>query len=224
MYQPLIRQKARLLRAEGKTYKEILTTLKLDVSKSTIAAWCRDVSLPPRYADKITDLRLQSFKKMRAAFQKNKEEKNKRFLDELRVRNKSSIKLYKESIPAKKLVVAVLYLAEGSKNKSSIMFGNSDPFVIKLFVDLLRKCYKIDESKFRCTVQCRADQDVKKLEAFWSRLCNIPLTQFYKARVDPRTVGKTSRKKDYKGVCRVDYFSAALDKELKYIARQIMGL
>jgi len=91
-----------------------------------------------------------------------------------------------------------------------------------VFVDLMRKCYKIDESKFRCTVQCRADQNIKELEFFWSKTTDIPLKQFYKARVDKRTIGQISRKKDYKGVCRIDYFSSALDLELKYIAQVIM--
>ncbi len=94
------------------------------------------------------------------------------------------------------------------------MFGNSDPFIINLFVSLLRYCYSVDECKFRCTIQCRADQNIKELELFWSRVTKIPLLQFYKARVDPRTVNKPSKKKDYKGVCRIDYFSADLFFEI----------
>ena len=101
------------------------------------------------------------------------------------------------------------------------MFGNSDPSIISLFMSLLRYCYNIDESKFRCTLQCRADQNTKKLEKFWSQITKIPLSQFYKARVDPRTIDKPSKKLNYKGVCRIDYFSADLFIELKQIAEII---
>ena len=103
------------------------------------------------------------------------------------------------------------------------MFGNSDPAVVRMFVDLMRECYTLDERKFRCTLQCRADQDIKKLERFWSETTKIPREQFYKARIDKRTFGQVSEKQEYKGVCRIDYFSSALDLELKRIARQMLA-
>lgn len=89
--------------------------------------------------------------------------------------------------------------------------------MIGLFLKLLRQCYEIDEKKFRFTLQCRADQNVKKLEDYWSKVTRIPLSQCFKVQIDPRTIGKPSKKKDYKGVCRIDYFSAHIDTELKII-------
>src|SRR3989344_4731505 len=124
---------------------------------------------------------------------------------------------------SRKIVLVILYLAEGSKSaRGSLMFGNSDPAVVLMFINLMRECYKLDERKFRCTLQCRADQDIKKLERFWSKTTKISLGQFYKARVDKRTLGQISKKQDYKGVCRIDYFSSAVDLELKRIAQQIL--
>ena len=120
-----------------------------------------------------------------------------------------------------KISLAMLYLGEGSKTRSSLMFGNSDPTIISLFLRLLRYCYKIDEDKFRCTLQCRADQDIQKLEKFWSNITNIPLSKFYKARVDPRTIGKISKNPEYKGVCRIDYFSADIFNELTKVIEAI---
>ena len=122
-----------------------------------------------------------------------------------------------------KVVLSILYLCEGSKSleRGSVMFGNSDPFIINLFLYLLRRCYNIYERKFRCTLQGRADQDVKKLEKFWSKITNIPLSQFYKARIDSRTIGKKSKNLNYKGVCRIDYFSAEIAIELMQISKII---
>ena len=87
----------------------------------------------------------------------------------------------------------------------------------------MRNCYNIDESKFRCTIQCRADQDIPYLEKFWLRLTKIPKKQFYGARVDPRTIGKPSLKPDYKGVCRLDYFSARIYNELLVMGKMIIS-
>jgi len=114
-----------------------------------------------------------------------------------------------------KSVLAALYLAEGGKRRrGSLMFGNSDPKIIALFLKLLRRTYQIDSSKFRCTVLCRADQDTKTLEQFWAKITGIPSTQFYASRIDARTVGKKTQKEGYHGVCRIDYFSASVYNDL----------
>ena len=97
------------------------------------------------------------------------------------------------------------------------MFGNSDPNIIRLFLKLLRKCYDIKEDKFRCTLQARADQNIPVLETFWSKTTGIPLSQFYGARIDPRSFNSVSKKKDYKGVCRINYFSGHVYNELRII-------
>ncbi len=147
--------------------------------------------------------------KGREEAKKVREEKRARFLAKLFEDNKHLASLLKNNNIAK-LVLITLYLGEGTKNPkhSTLTFGNSNPRVIKLFLGLFRRCYKIDESKFRCTVQCRADQNVKELEQYWHSITKIPLGSFYKARIDPRTVGKKSRKPEYKGVCRIDFFSS----------------
>ena len=95
-----------------------------------------------------------------------------------------------------------------------MQFGNSDPGIIKLFLNLMRECYPIDETKFRCTVLCRADQDANELEKFWRRITDISKKKFYKTRVDARTIGKPSRKLDYKGVCVINYLSASVYYDL----------
>ena len=119
-----------------------------------------------------------------------------------------------------KIALALLYLAEGGKNrKGALMFGNSDPGIICLFLRLLRQCYAVREDRFRCTVQCRSGQHAETLERFWSKTTNIPRTQFYKTRVDQRTAGKPVKNPAYKGVCRIDYFSADIFTELTIIAR-----
>ena len=86
---------------------------------------------------------------------------------------------------------------------------------------LLRQCYDIDEKNFRCTLQCRADQDIIGLQEFWSKVTKIPLPQFYKSQIDPRTIGRPSKKFDYKRVCRIDYFSSYVYNELTIIIQEI---
>ncbi|MCH7604567.1 hypothetical protein IID24_01035 [Patescibacteria group bacterium] len=49
----LLREKARKLREQGKTYSEIQQKLGAAIPKSTFSYWCKDVSLPDEYFDKV---------------------------------------------------------------------------------------------------------------------------------------------------------------------------
>lgn len=134
----------------------------------------------------------------------------------------SSLKEDFNDIHVKKIALAMLYLGEGSKGvRRQVRLGNSDSFVIELFMSLMRECYNADESKFRCAVQCRADQDEQKLKIFWSKVTKVPLTQFYNSRIDKRTIEIPTLKLDYKGVCNIDYFSSEVFLELMQIPKII---
>lgn len=124
------------------------------------------------------------------------------------------------AVETAKIAAAMLYLGEGgkSKKKSIVTFGNSDPAIIRLFLRLLRAAFGADESKLRATVQCRADQDIRKLTSHWSSVTGIPFERFYAPQVDRRTLGKPTRKPGYYGVLRIDYLSSMVFNELQLIA------
>lgn len=223
MHNSQIKAQAIQLRSQGKTYAEINSALDIKLPKSTLATWCQNIRVPDGYTEKIKEIMESNLSTARKMAKLSIIEKRDVLLKKMENENKYLSDLYEKNIDVKKIVLSILYIAEGAKgNRGAIMFGNSDHFIISSFVNLLRKCYKIDESKFRCTIQCRADQNIQELESFWSRITRIPLDQFYKARVDKRTIGQISQKKDYKGVCRIDYFSSAIDLELKLIAKIII--
>lgn len=217
-----IKNRVKELRSKGYTYGEIRGKIGKKIAKSTLSYMCRGVKLPKFYQQKIDIINTGNREKGRRVALIVSRIKREKYLQLVNDRNSHLILAVKNKDTAK-IALAMLYLGEGSKNpkRGSLMFGNSDPLVMNLFLRLLRYCYKIDESKFRCTLQCRADQNIKKLEKFWSQIIKIPLSQFYKARIDPRTIGKPSKKLDYKGVCRIDYFSADLYIELLQIPKII---
>lgn len=210
-----LKDSAKKLRKRGKTYSEIKQILNVSIPKSTLSDWCKNLPLPKRYFKKIKAINVKSQKGALKAWKQKKEIKVAKIID----RNKHLSPLLKNRDIAL-IALSLLYLGEGSKTKrGSLTFGNSDPFIIDMFLDLLRRCYEIDNSKFRCTVQCRADQDIKKLEKFWSKITKIPPSQFYGTRIDKRTIGKKTLKLEYKGVCRIDYFSADIFTELMKLPR-----
>lgn len=223
MHSTHLRRQVLLLRQKGKTYSEIQTLLRTSIPKGTLSYWCRNISLPTSYLSKLRRLNKLNFAKAREISLKNRKRRREAFFKSLDIQNGALLLSFANDGCSRKIALTILYLAEGSKTaRGSLMFGNSDPAIIRMFVTLLRECYTVDERKFRCTLQCRADQDIRKLERFWSGVTSISLEQFYQARIDKRTLGQISKKQDYKGVCRIDYFSSVTDLELKRIAQQIL--
>jgi hypothetical protein len=75
-----------------------------------------------------------------------------------------------------------LYWAEGSKSPNArvVDFANSDPVMIAMFMRFLKNCYNLDFSKLRALLYCYANQDNESLIRFWSKITNIPVSQFSK--------------------------------------------
>ena len=207
------------LRQAGNTYKEIIEIIGQPISKSTLSLWCKNIIMPSEYKAKVDALMLKNNKKSLATALVANKIKRERYLEAV---NKRVVHLnnYAQNRDILKIALAMLYMGEGGKNsKGAIYFGNSSPVIIKLFLHLLRFCYNIEEAKFRCTVQCRADQNIQELERYWSETTCIPRNLFYKAQVDARTIGKITKKVNYKGVCRLNYFSADILNEINEVIR-----
>jgi hypothetical protein len=210
------------LRKSGKTYGEIVKLIGQNIPKSTLSDWCHDIYLTSSQKKAIDKKVIKNCRKGMEVARIINKEKRKKYLQSIIDRNKHLPKIF-DNTGVKKIALAMLYLGEGTKalDRGSLRFGNAEAFVIKLFLNLMRKCYNIDEKKFRCTILCRADQNIKELEIFWQNITKIPSLQFYKTRIDSRTIGKPTKKLDYKGVCVIDYFSADIFLDLMKIPKII---
>lgn len=211
---------AKELRAKGKTYREIRIALNLKIPKSTFSTWLKNIELPDHYENKVSLLNFKNLEKARKiSIQRNKE-RRKIQIKEYQDKNRGLIK-NSNKINMAKIALAMLWLGEGSKTRGVFRFGSSDPRIIKLFLWGIKRCFQFDMTKVRCTVQCRADQNIEFLEKYWMNITNVPKKLFYKARIDPRTVGKTTQDLDYKGVLRVDYFDVKIQDEMATIVNML---
>ena len=214
-----LRRKFERLRKLGKTYNEILNILKVDLSKSTMSYWARNIKLPNFYKDKIKKLNSESVSKAQLAALKTNRLKHKKLIDNfLKINKKITSNLSKNF---KKIILAILYLGEGTKYKShsGLILGSSDPNIIKIFINTLKECYKITTNDLKIRISYRADQDIDLLEIFWSKITGVSLDNFYKTKPDPRTIGKKTMKSDYKGVCVLTCAGAKIQLELEEIAK-----
>ncbi len=221
MWDQNLKLQVQALRSKGRTYGEIRSLLNIRVAKSTISEWCKNISLSSIYQERLNTAIIQNTSKgLAKALAINKARKEDYF-SELEAKN-YHLKDKVTNTCTAKIALAMLYLGEGSKTKkSSLCFGNSNPEIIRLFLKLLRVCYTINDDKLKCTVQCRADQDINQLTNYWAQVTGIQISKFYKAQVDPRTFGKKTKRMNYKGVCRIDYFSAYVFHDLQVVANLI---
>ncbi len=79
-----------------------------------------------------------------------------------------------------KIAGVMLYWGEGTKAGNSVVFSNSDPDMIKLFLHFLRKVCGVQEERLRLLLHMYPDQNENKLKLFWSETAKIPLLRFSK--------------------------------------------
>ena len=98
-----------------------------------------------------------------------------------------------EDVTVLKSLLAMLYWAEGSKYEGvgGLKFVNTDPRLALLYLSLLRSCFPIDEKKLRIRLHVHHYHDKKKALKFWSKLLNVPQSQFWKLYVKKEKQTKT---------------------------------
>lgn len=212
------------LREQGKTYLEIQKILKTHIPKSTLSYWCSNFPLPLDFQRRIRDYNKLNLNKARTIALDVIKAKRERYLNGLEERNLHLLKKLDKDVL--KIALSMLYFGEGAKWKShaGLCLGSSDSNLIRLYLKLLKSCYNINTNRLRCRISYRADQNINELQEFWSKITKIPLPNFYKTKPDPRTIGKRTRKKGYKGVCVIWCTKATeIQLELEIITKLILS-
>lgn len=204
------------LRKKGHSINEIAQ--KIPVSKSTVSIWLRDVLV-----SKLGKVRLN--KKISNGQIQSAINKKKRKDDKIQLHYKNNLSLVASetiSCAQAKILCAMIYWCEGNKENGRIKFVNSDPKLIRAFLSLFRKTYRIDEKKFRLLVHLHDYHDNQTQICFWSTITGIPSDQFNKSWRKANT-GKRIRK-DYQGCLAINYYDAEVAQDLLTCAQAFMSL
>jgi transposase len=204
--------RARDLRAQGWTYKEICQ--ELGVSKASVSTWVRDVE-PDRaawearaQANRRTGNHGPQRRRHRQQFEKQLEICRMKALGVERI----------GQLTEQEFLVAgtALYAGEGGKTGHEIAFANSDPRMHLFFATWLRHFFEIDESRLHLVVYLHEGLDLDAANRFWSDLLDIPVSQFgqpHRPAPDP-TIRKT---KHQMGCPRLRYHDVK-------VLRAVLGL
>jgi len=192
-------KRARDLRLRGVSTTKIAKYL--NVGNTTILRWCNDIpSLNPCH------LRAQKLQKQAKA--------------------KSSgltkgVKLTEENA---KILSSLLYWCEGSKYPSGnfIAFSNSDIGLVVTFLNLFRLGFKPKENKLKVSLQLHTTHNRDQMTSFWSKILEIPKSQFYKPTITKPT--KRMKRKDYMGTCTIKYYNTYLLLEITGIFEEFSNM
>jgi hypothetical protein len=197
-----IREQARLLRQQGKSIGEI--TSILEVSKSSVSNWVRDIVLSEEQIQKLKANQRRygaqnSGAKLNQAVAKSKRE----FYQQAgREAAREGRQLH--------LIGCMLYWAEGAKARNAIYFANSDPNMMLLFTRFLREELKVEDKDIRLLIHCHSDNpaEIQRIETYWLDLLKLPASSLNKTQI--KKGSDTRKNRLVNGVCSIRVFSTEL--------------
>jgi len=173
----ILKIKAVKLRKTGLSYGDIKK--KLNVSKSTLSLWLKNVELTNEQKKKLYTNSIL----MLSRGSQSQKERRKREIDKIIETSMREIPV-PLTLETFRLFGAALYWAEGSKS-SGFKITNSDPHLILFMVRWIEKIFNISPKKLKAWLNIYPQQNDLEIKQFWSELTGIPIKNFGKSYVKP---------------------------------------
>jgi transcriptional regulator with XRE-family HTH domain len=179
MAKSLAKIRARQLRTNGQSIKDIARKLK--VSQSTASNWCHDIKLSKKQIDKLIK---SKEKKITAGRLKGALVQKMKKINAIQWAEKQAEALKNLSTQEFFIAGLVFYLAEGTKASGVVQFTNSDPRIVNFMLRWFRKFYNVTARDIRCSILINVDQKRRenKAKRFWQKYLKIPPVSFTKTR------------------------------------------
>jgi hypothetical protein len=158
-------EEARRLRATGLTLLDIAD--RLQVSKSSVSLWVRDVPFTPsprRYGAKRRSNRLR----------------NERLAEIAALDADGLARIGTLSEDAFFVAGVALYAGEGGKTDGEVRFANTDPTMVRFFCAWLRRFFDVEEHRLRVRVYLHMGLDLDAAQQHWSTVTRVHVEQFGK--------------------------------------------
>ena len=159
---------------------------RLGVGKGTLSAWLREVPYTPNQAV-IARIRAGPAK---AAVMKQRV----RFQQILALKAQGQKEIGQLSERDLLLLGLGLYMGEGSKLYEEVRIVNSDPQIIRVAMQWLRRSCGIPRRNFVVAVHVYPDSSPGASVRYWARITGVPRGQFERVQVD-RRLDKSNRKR-----------------------------
>lgn len=207
------------LRLLGFTFPEI--EKQIGIARGTLNGWFKNLELSKKAKERILNRKKEHLKTAREQARKS----NQNLLSQRYVRAQRDVEQWVSDVPLSRgmlgFTLAALYLGEGAKRKSTLIFANSNSAIIKLYIHLLDSVFNTEIKRYRVVLGLRMDQDPTLEMDYWTKITGIPTCQFKKTQFDQRTIGKKTFP-NYHGVCTVVYNDAEAEKRLTILQQKLI--
>lgn len=209
------------MRTEGKSYREIHAALR--IPKSTLSGWFSTEEWSKSLRNKLAV--------------SSQEESTARIVELNRIRGQHLARAYeaarKEAREEFELLKydpvfisgVMLYWGEGAKHpKQGVKFTNSDPKMVKFYVQFLTRACRIPIEKIRAYVLIYPEIEEKTCRAYWSKVIELPWENF----TESVTIqGRHATRRLGWGVCTVyvssNYFKQKILEWIKLLPEELLG-
>lgn len=191
------------LRSHGYSLPEISKIT--GISKSTTFKYIRGIPILPEYISKWLEKRGGS-KKRKLLKEQEALKEGKRLVGKL-----SRKELY--------IFLTALYWCEG--NKKDFSLTNTDPYLIRVFIEGLRDIFHVSNDKIRVSIRIYEDLDREQCMNYWSQVVGISRDSIASVNV---LSGKKKGKLEY-GMCRIRVLKGGdLLKKINGIKKAVINL
>ena len=167
------------LRKKEKSYAEIASILS--ISKSTVAYWIGDNPESKKIKDILTRKNIsKSRRRIRNVIKASKE----KWAAWAKEAHEEAVKNF-PALAKNPLFIAgiMIYWGEGdSKPKNPLRISNTDPRMIKLYVEFIKNILKVPEEKIRLGLIIYPDLSDTECKNFWAKITNLEKTNFMKTQ------------------------------------------
>ena len=211
------KEKAIILRKKGKSIKTIAK--KLNISKSTVSLWCRDVELTSTQVSALHKNMVSGSYAGRMAGARMQYQRRLDKIDKANKKGKELIGILSERDVL--IACTALYWGEGSKKTRQLSVNNSDPAMIKFIIRSFKEIWKVDEKDFtlRVGINIIHKKRDEVVRGYWSAITGMPLSQFRKTTF----INSKSQKKYSNFNTHYGTLTLRINKS-SHIYYQIMGL
>lgn len=206
------RQRALILRRDGYSLNEISKLLK--VSKSSVSVWVRNVPLSLNAKKRL----LTIIKNAQYVSAEKKKLATLNFNNSIIKNAGELIDSFNISKDAEKLLCAMIFWCEGNKDyQGGVAFTNSDPALVRLFIDLFVKSFNIQRERLVARLHLHEYHDPNKQINFWAKTLKLSKSQFRKTYLKPHTGLRT--RENYPGCISIRYYDSILARKLMALAQ-----
>ncbi len=215
MAKPETREKARRLREQGWSIREIAEML--DTHKDNIIEWCRDIELTPE------QIQLLSQQSPRWEAQHKGAQANKRKALKKRIQYQEQGRIAARTGSRLHLMGCMLYWAEGGKRRNEVHFVNSDSNMMTLFMRFLREELQLEDEAVRLQIHCHTqdESEIERIKSYWLKLLNLPEACLTKVQFKQGTSSRKNRLEN--GICAIRIFKTEVIHHIYGAIQEYVG-